>query len=158
MSGHETRDVCQGTPPCPRCVFVQTITNVDGLRIDTETVRKCVHQSCTKPTGEVTVTTTEDGECIAVTRTDDEGRILSVLWERECVHQVCNVPEGVLVGGNHLASVLIDWLGPDFAYTFPPTADHGDVRAKMGGNAYEVWCCWAAIMRARNEFVAGKKS
>jgi hypothetical protein len=32
--------------------------------------------------GKVTITCNEAGDCVAVTRTDDEGRILSVLWER----------------------------------------------------------------------------
>lgn len=32
--------------------------------------------------GTVTVTCNEDGDAVAVTRTDDEGRILSVIWER----------------------------------------------------------------------------
>jgi hypothetical protein len=36
--------------------------------------------------GKVTITTNEAGDCVAVTRTDDEGRILSVLWERGSVH------------------------------------------------------------------------
>lgn len=31
--------------------------------------------------GKVTVTTDDHGRCVAVTRTDDEGRILSVIWE-----------------------------------------------------------------------------
>jgi hypothetical protein len=38
--------------------------------------------------GKVTVTTNEAGDCVAVTRTDDEGRILSVLWEREERHEI----------------------------------------------------------------------
>lgn len=32
--------------------------------------------------GEVTIVTNEAGECVAVTRTDDEHRILSVIWKR----------------------------------------------------------------------------
>lgn len=32
-------------------------------------------------TGEVTVTCDETGQCVAVTRCDDEGRVLKVLWE-----------------------------------------------------------------------------
>lgn len=32
--------------------------------------------------GEVTITCNEDGDCVAVTRTDREGRIVKVLWER----------------------------------------------------------------------------
>ena len=31
---------------------------------------------------EVVVTTNEAGQCVAVTRQDDEGRILSIIWER----------------------------------------------------------------------------
>lgn len=33
--------------------------------------------------GEVTVTCNEAGECVAVTRTDGEHRILSVIWKRK---------------------------------------------------------------------------
>lgn len=33
--------------------------------------------------GEVTITTNEKGECVAVTRQDEEGRILSLLWEKQ---------------------------------------------------------------------------
>ena len=32
--------------------------------------------------GEVTVTTNEAGDCVAVTRQDKDGKILSVIWER----------------------------------------------------------------------------
>lgn len=32
--------------------------------------------------GEVVVTTTEAGECVWVTRQDNEGRVLSVIWEK----------------------------------------------------------------------------
>jgi hypothetical protein len=38
--------------------------------------------------GKVTVTCNEAGDCVAVTRTDDEGRILSVLWERDERHEI----------------------------------------------------------------------
>ncbi len=31
--------------------------------------------------GRVTVTCDEGGQCVAVTRTDEEGKILSVIWE-----------------------------------------------------------------------------
>lgn len=34
------------------------------------------------PEGEVTVTCDEDGNCIAVTRTDEDHRVLSVIWQR----------------------------------------------------------------------------
>jgi hypothetical protein len=43
--------------------------------------------------GKVTVTTNEAGDCVAVTRTDDEGRILSVLWEREERHEISTQSE-----------------------------------------------------------------
>jgi hypothetical protein len=42
--------------------------------------------------GKVTITTNEAGDCVAVTRTDDEGRILSVLWERDERHEIDTQP------------------------------------------------------------------
>lgn len=62
--------------------------------------------------------------------------------------------ETMLVGGNHLASVLIGELGGGFADRFPPTADHEEVRRQMAfdgidHDVYEIWCCWNAIMSAR---------
>lgn len=33
--------------------------------------------------GEVTVTLTEDNECVAVTRQDSEGRVLFVIWAKD---------------------------------------------------------------------------
>lgn len=38
------------------------------------------------PEGEVVITTTESGECVAVTRQDEEGMIIKVLWERKDAH------------------------------------------------------------------------
>jgi hypothetical protein len=35
-----------------------------------------------EPTGEVTVVTNSCGDCVAITRTDQERRVLSVIWER----------------------------------------------------------------------------
>ncbi|MBA8734197.1 hypothetical protein [Chromobacterium violaceum] len=35
----------------------------------------------TEQSGEVTITTNDRGECVAVTRQDEDGRILSVIWE-----------------------------------------------------------------------------
>ena len=58
---------------------------------------------------------------------------------------------GCMVGGNHIASALIGRLGPSFNENYPPTANHHEVLERMGaGDTYEMWCCWAAIMRARD--------
>lgn len=61
--------------------------------------------------------------------------------------------ERVMVGGNHLANVLIGWLGPDFSYKYPPTMDVEQAREAMandaGSNAHDVWCCWRTTMNAR---------
>lgn len=55
------------------------------------------------------------------------------------------------VGGNHLASILIGKLGPDFASKYPPDLDTDSaLRMLCATTEYDVWCCWAAIMRARN--------
>lgn len=49
----------------------------------------------------------------------------------------------VMVGGNHLVALLPPTVPP-------PTTPHAVVLAEFGaGTAYEAWCCWAAIMRAR---------
>lgn len=56
-----------------------------------------------------------------------------------------------LIGGNHIASELIGALGPAFSAQYPPGTPHDVVREAIGyGNAYEMWCCWDAGMRARN--------
>jgi hypothetical protein len=56
----------------------------------------------------------------------------------------------VMVGGNHLANVLIGRLGGGFAAKFPPDLDHEIALRKLGAtDEYDVWCCWAAIMTAR---------
>ena len=57
----------------------------------------------------------------------------------------------MLVGGNHLASYLIGRLGAGFADDLPPHTPHDEARARIRSqDDYEVWCCWSAIMRARN--------
>jgi hypothetical protein len=40
---------------------------------------------------EVVVTTNRDGDCVAVTRQDNEGRILSVLWEAPTPEQAAAI-------------------------------------------------------------------
>jgi len=56
----------------------------------------------------------------------------------------------VMVGGNHLANVLIGKLGGGFADRYPPSMDAHDALEAIGANdEYEVWCCWRAIMQAR---------
>lgn len=51
----------------------------------------------------------------------------------------------VMIGGNHLASVLLGHPKPH-----PPAgASHEEALTCYGaGDAYEVWCCWRAIMAA----------
>lgn len=62
--------------------------------------------------------------------------------------------EQMMVGGNHIASVLIGTLGGGFHNDYPADMDHGKAHTKLaraGRNqdTYEVWCCWSAMMRAR---------
>ena len=68
--------------------------------------------------------------------------------------------ERVLIGGNHLATVLIKNVGADFADKCPPDMEHEDaLRILCATDEYEIWCCWNAIMNARearaelNEFM-----
>lgn len=60
-------------------------------------------------------------------------------------------PDIVLTGGNHLANVLVHSLGPGFSEHFPPTMASEAVLEALGAcDTYDVWCCWAAIMRWRD--------
>jgi hypothetical protein len=55
-----------------------------------------------------------------------------------------------LIGGNHLANVLIKNLGPDFANKYPPDVDTKGVLHILGAtDNYEVWVAWRALMQAR---------
>lgn len=58
--------------------------------------------------------------------------------------------ENMLIGGNHLANVLIGKLGASFSEVWPFDMDHEDaLRTLCATDEYEVWCCWSAMMRAR---------
>lgn len=63
----------------------------------------------------------------------------------------------VMVGGNHIASYLVQHLGPGFNERFPPTREPLSVLEEMGAcDAFDVWCCWASIMRARAALTAAE--
>jgi hypothetical protein len=56
-----------------------------------------------------------------------------------------------LTGGNHIANLLIDHIGAGFADRLPPDTDHEMALRQLGvTDNYELWCCWSAIMRARD--------
>ena len=56
-----------------------------------------------------------------------------------------------LTGGNHLVAPLQRKLGVDFPEKYPPTADYWKTLEEIGeGATFDVWVCWAAIMRARD--------
>ena len=60
---------------------------------------------------------------------------------------------GVMVGGNHLATILPD--------SFPPAETEPLIALEKIGYGYdfEVWCCWRSIMLARTtlaELTGGK--
>jgi hypothetical protein len=55
-----------------------------------------------------------------------------------------------MLGGNHLANILIQKVGADFSERFPPDMDPQDaLRRLCATTEYDVWCCWADIMQAR---------
>lgn len=57
----------------------------------------------------------------------------------------------ILIGGNHLANVLIQHLGGNFSTHWPPHLDPDAARTSILQDwLYDVWCCWAAIMRSRD--------
>lgn len=56
---------------------IDTVATLDLA--DLERVLELLHASSLG--GKLTITTTEEGQCVAVTRTDTDGQILSTLWE-----------------------------------------------------------------------------
>lgn len=58
--------------------------------------------------------------------------------------------ESVMIGGNHLASMLLNWLGAG-EEKFPPSTSTLDEARKAidDTNLYDGWVCWRAIMLAR---------
>lgn len=79
----------------------------------------------------------DDAAAFWNTRTDPSAELLEVL-------------DRVMIGGNHLANVLICHLGGGFASEYPPNMDHETALRKLcATDSYDVWCCWAAIMNAR---------
>ncbi len=59
--------------------------------------------------------------------------------------------DGVLVGGNHLANILIGKLGGAFASKYPPEMEPEDaLRMLCATDEYDIWCCWRSIMLARS--------
>lgn len=62
----------------------------------------------------------------------------------------------ILTGGNHLANVLTQIIGPEFAKKYPPDMAPDLVlecfhqKYAFGSAAsqhFDIWSCWAAIMR-----------
>lgn len=89
-----------------------------------------------QPIGEVVVTTDEDGNCVLVSRKDEESRILSVIWESKPAAQV---------KAEHVASIYItpsgerefdDWkcdlpVGRNILYTTPPPNETAALKAHI---------------------------
>lgn len=65
--------------------------------------------------------------------------------------------DGVMIGGNHLATILVHKVGDNFAFHYPPDMDPQEaLRTLCATTEYDVWCCWAAIMRARATLTQGE--
>lgn len=63
-----------------------------------------------------------------------------------------NAIQQVLIGGNHLASVLINRLGCDEAKFPPYTATYDEAQAAISDpEMLDVWVAWAAIMQLAKE-------
>ncbi len=61
--------------------------------------------------------------------------------------------EDVLVGGNHLANILIGRLGGDFSTHWQPTMHWESARESIvDEDTFDVWVAWAAIMRLSTSY------
>lgn len=68
----------------------------------------------------------------------------------QTIEQLTKALEGALIGGNHLANFLIRKTGADFAKKYPSELDNEEaMRLLIATDTYDVWCAWAALMRAR---------
>jgi len=69
----------------------------------------------------------------------------------EQIVQLATALEMALIGGNHLANVLIGRLGAGFSENYPKDMDHETaLRRLCATDEYEIWCAWAALMNARD--------
>lgn len=71
--------------------------------------------------------------------------------------------EKVTIGGNHLASALIQWLGAADSEFPPYGTPHAEAEATIlahghDTNYYDCWCCWKAIMEARDSLADAPES
>ena len=55
--------------------------------------------------------------------------------------------DGIMIGGNHLANVLVGMLGGGFAKDYPIELDA--INDFVPREAYDIWVCWRAIMLSR---------
>lgn len=83
--------------------------------------------------------------------------VREIVRDLEAAERIRAALDGVMTGGNHLASALVHNLGADFAGRYAAHANPREVHTLMGkrdclgpwGAFYDIWCCWAAIMNAR---------
>ena len=75
-----------------------------------------------------------------------EAKLTAIVKELREALELC------MIGGNHLAHILIKNLGAGFCDRYPFNAGHEEVLEKLGvGDNYDVWCCWSQIMKARDK-------
>lgn len=66
--------------------------------------------------------------------------------------------EEIGIGGNHLAHQLVTRVGPGFSEEYLPEDDPEIVLRRLGATVeYDMWCAWAAIMRARRRAALSHK-
>ena len=71
--------------------------------------------------------------------------------EKETAAALKRAHDRMLTGGNHLANVLIKRLGAGFPERFPKTMPEQTAMGLLDNESYDIWCAWAACMRARDE-------
>lgn len=66
------------------------------------------------------------------------------------IRELRHALDSILIGGNHLALNLADYLGTDFAKALPPEIDSEVAREEIDDPAvFNIWVCWQSVMRAR---------
>ena len=66
--------------------------------------------------------------------------------------------EKVLIGGNHAANYLLGKMTPEDLDKLPPKTPPIIALHQLDNDVYDVWCCWASVMTAREALNKIKES
>ena len=91
-----------------------------------------------------------------VDATDDPAAEIAKLRANQQV--LVDALEKVLIGGNHAANYLLGKMTPEDLDKLPPKTPPIIALHQLDNDVYDVWCCWASVMTAREALNKIKES